>query len=167
MISDDLRGHRSLSDSHLTFDIRAAILTQDLDLLPDVPVAPEVVAVEGAQGTDRLVDRAAMEIPFGLEVDEEIQNLRLAESREVELGIMIGQLHDPPQVGVLGLLTQSFELDKARVLLIPAMRGETLRCVFVFFAYDSPLKSSPHLATTQSEPPRSGSVQQVEAPDAE
>ena len=47
----------------------------DVDLLPDVPVESEVVAVEGAQGADGLVERAGFELALVLEVDEEVEHL--------------------------------------------------------------------------------------------
>lgn len=47
----------------------------DADFRPDFPGLAEVVAVEGAQGADGLVEGGAGELAFGLEVDEEVEDL--------------------------------------------------------------------------------------------
>jgi hypothetical protein len=42
--------------------VRQRLVELELDLLPDVPVAAEVVAVEGAQGADGLVETAWLRV---------------------------------------------------------------------------------------------------------
>jgi hypothetical protein len=99
--------------------VRQGFLTADFDLLPDVPVAPQVVAVEGAKGADRLVERAGFEFSIGLEVDEKVEDFPRAQAGKMGVRIVGGQLGDPAQVGGLGAFTQSFELDKSGELTIP------------------------------------------------
>lgn len=55
----------------------------NLDLLPNVPIAIEVIAVEKADRAERLIDGAALEPPFLLEVDEEVENFPGTNSRGV------------------------------------------------------------------------------------
>lgn len=99
-------------------------LTADLDLFPDVPVELEVVAVEGAQGADGLVEGAGLELAVILEVDEEVEDLFGRQFREIGPGQMVGELADPAVVGFASALGESFELDEAGVVLIPIKRSE-------------------------------------------
>ena len=56
-------------------DVGQRFLAPDPDLAPDLPGFSEVVAVEGAQGADGLVEGGTGELAPGLEVEEEIENL--------------------------------------------------------------------------------------------
>ena len=53
-------------------NVRERFLAFDFDLGPDLPAEPEVVAVEGAQGADGLIDRGASEVALSLKVEEEV-----------------------------------------------------------------------------------------------
>ena len=77
------------------------LFPQDFDLLPDLPVPPEVVPVEGAQGTDGLVDGAALEVALRLQMNQEVQDLGLAETWKLGVGIVVGELDDPADVVLL------------------------------------------------------------------
>ena len=76
----------------------------DLDLLPDVPSEVEVVTVESAQGTDRLIEGAGPELPFVLQDDEEVQDPIRVEGREISVREVIGELLDPAVVSSAGAL---------------------------------------------------------------
>jgi hypothetical protein len=56
-------------------DVGQWFFTAYFDLRPDLPAEVEVIAVEGAQGADGLVDSAPCEISLGLKVEEEVENL--------------------------------------------------------------------------------------------
>lgn len=55
--------------------MRECFFAADFDLGPDLPFEAEVIAVKGAQGADGLVDGGAFEVAFGLEVEEEAEDL--------------------------------------------------------------------------------------------
>ena len=55
--------------------MREGFFTFDFSLGPDLPFEAEVVAVEGAQGADGLIDGGALEIAFALKVKEEFEDL--------------------------------------------------------------------------------------------
>jgi cytosine/adenosine deaminase-related metal-dependent hydrolase len=98
----------------------------DVDFRPDFPGLAEVVAVEGAQGADGLVEGGTGELAFGLEVDEEVEDLARIEIRERGVRVVVGQLGDPTEVGLDGAAAQPFELDEAEVVLIPISDGDSL-----------------------------------------
>jgi hypothetical protein len=64
----------------------------DVDFGPDFPRLAEVVAVEGAQGADGLVEGGSGELAVGLKVDEEVEDLGRSEVRERCAGEMVGKL---------------------------------------------------------------------------
>jgi hypothetical protein len=53
------------------------------DLLPDLPLSPEVIAVEGAQRADGLVDGGGLELPALLQMDEEVEDLAAVEAGQI------------------------------------------------------------------------------------
>lgn len=83
-----------------------------------------MVAVEGAQGADGLVESGAGEFAVGLEVDEEVEDLARIEIRECGVREVIAKLGGPAEVGLDGAPAQSFELDEAEVVLIPLGGGD-------------------------------------------
>jgi len=99
--------------------VRQRLLELELDLLPDVPVAGEVVAVEGAQGADGLVEGVGLELAPVLEVDEEVQHALRREIGQVASGIVGGELADPAVVAQAGSFRESFKLDEPGEVLIP------------------------------------------------
>jgi len=105
----------------------------DADLLPDVPVSPEVFAVEGAQGTDGLIEGARSELALLLEVDQEIKNPGLADPVGGDLRVVRIELPDPVQVDLLRTLPQSFKLDEPDIVEVPLFRGEAGGGGFFFF----------------------------------
>ena len=58
----------------------------DVDFFPDVPVESEVVAVEGAQAADGLIDRGGGELAIVLEVDEEVEHALRGKRGEILIG---------------------------------------------------------------------------------
>jgi len=50
--------------------------TADFDLRPNLPFESEMIAVKSAQSTNGLIDSAALEVSFGLQMDQEIENSR-------------------------------------------------------------------------------------------
>ena len=56
-------------------DVREGFFALDFDLGPNLPFRAEVVSVEGAQGTDGLVDRAPGQAQIGLEMKKEVEDL--------------------------------------------------------------------------------------------
>ena len=90
-----------------------------MDLLPDVPVDGEVIAVKRAQGADGLVEGAGPEFALILKVDEEVQDTLGRQRWQVGLRVVIGELVDPAVVVFTGALGEAFELDIAGEVLIP------------------------------------------------
>lgn len=125
------KGAQELGDFLAGEDMRERLDALDADLRPDFPRLAEMVAVEGAQGADGLVERGAGELALGLEVDQEVEDLPRFEIRKRRGGEVIGQLGSPAEVGLDGAAAQAFELDEAEVVLIPRSRRE---CV-IFFSY--------------------------------
>lgn len=89
-----------------------------------------MVTIKGAQRADGLVEGGAGELSLVLEVEQEIEDLARVEIRERVIGIMIGQLRSPAEVGFYGALAQTFDLDEAAIILIPRGGRE---CVIFFF----------------------------------
>jgi hypothetical protein len=118
-VSGVAKGPQQTGDFLAGEDVRKGFLTADFDLLPDIPLQAEMVAVEGAQGADRLVERAGFEFSINLKVDEEVEDFPRAQAGKMGVRIVGGQLDDPAQIGGLGAFTQSFELDKPGELPIP------------------------------------------------
>jgi hypothetical protein len=113
-------GERAVVDEELVLEhVRQRFFELELDLLPGVPVATEVVAVKGAQSADRLVEGAGLELAPVLEVDEEVEHGLGLEFRQMASRIVGGELADPAVVGHAGALGESFELDKPGEVLIP------------------------------------------------
>ena len=102
-------------------DMREWFLAADFDLGPDLPFEVEVVAKEGAQGTDRLIDGGTGQFAFVLEMEQEVKDLTIFETGQMLIRIVVGELADPAEVGLDGALPQPFEVDKAGVLLIPVL----------------------------------------------
>ena len=117
--ADVAKGPQETVDFVASEDLGQGLVSFDVDLLPDVPVDAEVITVEGAQGADRLVHRAGPELPFVLEVDEEVEHALGWEFRQVGLRVMIGELVDPAVVCLATALGEAFELDKTGEVLIP------------------------------------------------
>ncbi len=114
-------------------DVWQGLLAGDLDVLPDVPAAPEVAVVEVAQAADGLVDGAALEPTRDLEVDEEVEDVIRGEVGDVLAGVVAGDLARPVEVDLAGSFGDTYELDIALELGIPWLRcdGGGLRRYFV------------------------------------
>ena len=117
--SDFTEGAQQAVDFVAGEDFGQGFVALDVDLLPDVPVDAKVVAVEGAQRADSLIDRAGSELALVLEVNEEIEHALGREFRQVILRVMVGELVDPTVVGFTSALGESFELDIPGEVLIP------------------------------------------------
>lgn len=117
-------GAQELGDFLAGEDVGQRLDALNLDFRPDFPCLAEVVAIEGAQGADGLVEGGTGEFAVGLEVDEEIKDLARIEIRERGVGEVVGELGGPAEVGLDGAPAQSFELDEAKVVLIPLDGGD-------------------------------------------
>jgi hypothetical protein len=104
-------------------DVGQRILAFDPDLRPDLPGLAEMVAVEGAQGADGLVEGGGGELAVVLEVEEEIEDPAAVEIGERGAGVVVGELGSPAEVGPDGAFAQAFEVDEAGVILIPPCGG--------------------------------------------
>lgn len=102
-------------------------LAANLDLLPDIPIAVQVITIERAQRADGLIESAGLEFTIDLEMGQEGEDLGLAQAWDLGCGVVGGELTDPAEVGCLRAFTQPFELDKTSVVLVPFGRGEVLR----------------------------------------
>jgi hypothetical protein len=118
------KGAQELGDFLAGEDVGQRLDALDFDFGPDFPGLAEVVAVEGAQGADGLVEGGSGELAVGLEVDEEIKDLARIEIREDGVRIVVGELGGPAEVGLDGAPAQSFELDEAEIVLIPLGGGD-------------------------------------------
>jgi len=94
-------------------------LAFERDLAPDFPSFTEVIAVEGAQGADGLVDGGGFESALDFEMDEEVEDLFSLEIGKIGGLKVIAELSDPAEVGLFGARSQAFEVDKPAILLIP------------------------------------------------
>ena len=100
----------------------------EFDLLPDIPSDVEVVAVEGPQSADGLVEDAGLELSFVLKMDEEIEHALRWEVGQILVRVMARELENPSEVGLARALCETFELDEAGEVLIP--RGRSDRVIF-------------------------------------
>ena len=110
-------------------DMGQRFVALDVDLFPDVPVEPDMVAVESAQRTNGLVKRAGTELALVLQVDEEVEHALGSERGKVFLREVSGKLADPAVVGQSAAFGEPFELDEAGEILIPNGRSD---CVIFF-----------------------------------
>lgn len=117
-------GAQELGDFLAGEDVGQRLDALDFDFRPDFPGLAEMVAVEGAQGADGLVESGAGELAPGLEVDEEVKDLARIEVREGGVRVVVGELGGPAEVGLDGAAAQSFELDETEVVLIPLGGGD-------------------------------------------
>lgn len=70
----------------------------NLDLLPDVPIPTEMVPVEKADGTKRLVDGASFESSFLLQMDEKVEDLGRSDPRSGLVRVEGIELPNPPEI---------------------------------------------------------------------
>ena len=87
-----------------------------------------MIAEEGAQGADGLVEGAGPELLDVLQGNQEIQHALGTQGRDVSIREVGGELLDPAVVGTAGPLREAFELDETGVVLIPF--GRSGRVVF-------------------------------------
>jgi hypothetical protein len=86
------KGAQELGDLVTGEDVGQWLDALDFNFCPDFPSLAEVIAVEGAQGADGLVEGGAGELAVGLEVDEEVEDLAWFEIRKRSVGEMVGKL---------------------------------------------------------------------------
>ena len=55
-------------------DVGERFLTFDLNLRPDLPFEAEVIAVEGSQSANGLIDGGSFKVSLGLQVEEKVEN---------------------------------------------------------------------------------------------
>ena len=80
-------------------DVGQWFLAPNLDLAPDLPGLSEVVAVEGSQRADGLVEGGTGEFALVLKVGEEGENLAAVEIQKRDARVVIGELGGPAEVG--------------------------------------------------------------------
>lgn len=95
--------------------------SMDLDLFPDIPIAVEVIAIEETDRAKRLINGRSAELPFLLEMDEEVENLCRTDPRRGDVRVMGIELPYPPEVDLLRLLTEIFEMDSPDEILVPLL----------------------------------------------
>jgi len=117
-------GAQELGDLLAGEDMGQWLDALDVDFRPDLPSLVEMVAVEGAQGADGLVEGGAGELALGLEVDQEVEDLARIEIRQRSGRVVTGKLGGPAEIGLDGTSAQAFELDEAEVVLIPLAGGD-------------------------------------------
>ena len=117
-------GAQELGDFLAGEDVGQRFDALDVDFRPDFPGLAEVVAVEGAQRADGLVEGGGRQFAIGLEVDQEVEDLPRFEIRQRAVRVMVGQLGGPAEVSLDGAPAQPFELDEAEVVLIPLGGGD-------------------------------------------
>ena len=100
-------GAQELGDLATGQHVGQRFVAADVDLLPDVPVEPEVVTVERAQPADGLVDGGRREFALVLEVDEEIEHPSRRHRGQVGLLEVLAKLADP------GVVVDAAALGKA------------------------------------------------------
>lgn len=110
-------------------DVGKRFLAFDVDLFPNIPVEPEVVAVKGAQSADGLIDGGRCELAVVLEVDEKIEHAGRWQIGKLVIRVVGVELMDPAVVALPAPLGETFELDEAGEVLIPRSRRE---CVIFF-----------------------------------
>lgn len=126
-----VKSPEELADFPAGEDVWQGFLALDLDLCPDFPALAEVIAIEGAQGADGLVEGGTGEFSVGLKVEQKVEDLPRTEVGKPLIGMVLSKLRHPAQVGFDGALAQPFELDETAIILIPRLRSEWV----VFFAW--------------------------------
>ena len=91
----------------------------DFDLLPDIPIAIEVIAIEESNRTEGLIAGTAFQFAFLLQVHEKAEHLSFAESCCVGIRVVEIELSNPPEVVLFGFVAQLFEVDDTNEVLIP------------------------------------------------
>lgn len=102
-------------------DMRKWFTAVNFDLLPNVPIPAEMVAVEEADGTKRLVDGAAIELALLLEMYEKIENLGRPDPCGGLVRVEEIELSNPSEVILFRLLAEVFEMDSANEILVPLL----------------------------------------------
>jgi len=108
-------------------DVGELLVAADLDLAPALPLATEVVAVEGAQGADGLVDGGVLQLPLQPQGDEEVEDFVLAELGGIAVGVGLVELAHPAEVGGTGAWREPTEIDVAFEVAPPLLRGRVRR----------------------------------------
>jgi hypothetical protein len=84
-----------------------------------------VIAIESAQRTNSLIERAGFEFSIVLEMDQEIEDFPAAEIGDGRrLWKMSDELANPAEIGYFRSRPKSFEVDKPDIVLIPFSNGE-------------------------------------------
>lgn len=116
-----LKGVEEDADVFGTDDVGKRLVALGLDLVPDAPLTPEVVAEETFECLLGLVDGRARQLLHILTVNEEILHLSGSQIRDAEVRIVLPELAGPPGIAIDGFWPQSCKLDKAQVVLIPLL----------------------------------------------
>ena len=94
-------------------DVGELLVAPYLDPAPALPLPAEVVAVEGAQGADGLVDGGVLELALLAQGNEEVEDLVLAELRGIAVREGLVELSHPAEVGSPGSWREATEIDTA------------------------------------------------------
>jgi hypothetical protein len=103
--------------------MRKGLAAVNFDLLPNVPIPAEMVAVEEADGTQCLIDSAAIELALLLEVNEKVENLGRSDPGRGLVRVEEIELSNPSEVILFRLLAEVFEMDSANEILVPLLRS--------------------------------------------
>lgn len=71
-----------------------------------------------------MVEGGGGEFALFLEVDQEVEDLAGIEFGQGRIGVVLGELRCPTEVGFYGTFAKAFEFDEAGVILIPFGGGE-------------------------------------------
>jgi hypothetical protein len=143
-------------------DVGQLFLAVELDVLPALPLAAEVVAVEGAQRAQRLVDGRIFQFKVRLQIDQELEDLPLAEAPDRLAAAVLRQTPHPREVGLARARLEVSKLDKGGELLVPRLRGDggvPIVFLVVFHRTSQHEQDAASPQASSSEAPRSGSVQ--------
>ena len=105
-------------------DVGELLVASYLDPAPAPPLPAEVVAVEGAQGADGLVDGGVLESALLAQGDEEIEDLVLAECGGIAVREGLVELAHPAEVGGPGSWREATEIEVALKVAPPLGRGK-------------------------------------------
>ena len=109
-------------------DVGKQFLAMELDGLPALPLAAQVVAVEGPQRAQGLVDGGVLQLLLHLQVQQEVPHLGLAEAPDRLALVVLRQAPHPRQVSLAGARLQISKLDKGTEFLVPRLRGDAVVC---------------------------------------
>jgi len=118
--------HRSEEAGHILAreHVGKLLLAADLDLAPRLPVAPEMVAEESAQGAGGLVDARVLQAPLVAQGNEEVEHVGLPQLRDVAPADGCLKAARPGEVGLPRARREVAQFDVPHEVLVPLGLGE-------------------------------------------